>query len=262
MNNNQTAGKISSMKARHSFLLVLAALGWGTTFVAQSKAMNILEPYSYNACRYLLGVLVLLPLAILAGRIDPHSVNYRGEPIPNVTESLKVRKRNLLIGGLLCGVFLFLASGTQQIGLLYTSASKCGFVTSLYIIMVPIISLFFRKKCSPLIIAALGIAVLGFYMLCINEGFSVNIGDAFTLVSSLMFALQIMVIDRFGPRVAGLQLSVSQFLVCGVLSAITAVVTEHPTWDAILSCWGPILYAAIFSCGVGYTLQIIGQRGL
>ena len=264
---------MQSLKLRHSIYLLLAALFWGTTFVAQSIAMETLQPFTYNACRFLLGAVVVLPMAVFTGRSDSRSVNYRMTAAASGAVSgtdgrstsvlpIRDRVRMLITGGLMCGMFLFIAGGFQQVGIVYTTAGKSGFITALYIVLVPIFGLFLRKKCSPLIIVSIVLAVAGLYLLCIKEGFSVNRGDVITLGSAVSFAFHILTVDRYSPRVNGVQLSCLQFLTAGLLSLIPAFILETPRAGAILQAWGPIAYAGILSCGVAYTLQILGQRGL
>ena len=257
-----------SLKLRSTICLLAAALIWGTTFVAQSIATDLLTPYTYNACRFLLGFLVLLPVSWFAGYKDPLSVNYRpgkgrtaDTPDPQSRERTASR-RTLYTGGLLCGLCLFLAGSFQQVGIQYTTAGKSGFITALYIVLVPILGLFLKRKCSPLIIPAVVLAIIGFYLLCIKEGFSINRGDAITLGCSFMFALHILTVDHYSPQVNPVQLSCLQFLFAGLLSLIPAFLYETPAWHDILACWLPIVYAGVLSSGVAYTLQIIGQRGL
>lgn len=247
-------------KLRSTLCLLAAALIWGTTFVAQSIATGLLAPYTYNACRFLLGFIVLLPVAAITGRKDPLAFNYSGR---NRKDPGSVRAARLLLaGGVLCGLCLFLAGSFQQTGIQYTSAGKSGFITALYIVLVPIIGLFLKRKCSPLIIPAVILAVIGFYLLCIKEGFTINRGDAITLGCSFMFALHILCVDRYSPLVDPIQLSCLQFLVAGLISLIPAFLLETPALPDIIACWLPIVYAGVLSSGVAYTLQIIGQRGL
>ncbi|MCC6093678.1 MAG: DMT family transporter [Eubacterium sp.] len=254
--------RTDSVKVRHSIFLLLAALIWGTTFVAQSIAAQSMGTFTYNFCRFYVGALVLLPVAVLVGRKDPLSPGYTGKPVPGITRSIHERRRDLLVAGTACGIILFLAGSFQQMGLEYTTAGKSGFITALYIILVPVFGLFLHKKCPPAVWAAVILAVIGFYLLCVREGFSINRGDLITLGCSCMFAIHILTIDHFIPRVNGVQLSCIQFLVAGTLSVISAFLLETPSIHAMILCIGPILYAGILSSGIAYTLQIIGQRGL
>jgi drug/metabolite transporter (DMT)-like permease len=252
----------NSVKIQHSVFLLLAAFFWGTTFVAQDVAMKFMQPFTFNACRFLLGAVVLFPVAFFTGRIDPLAVNYRGGAIPGISAGKKDRAVLLLTGGFFCGLCVFLAGGIQQVGIVYTTAGKSGFVTALYIVLVPVIGRFIGRRCTPLIWLSILIAVIGFYLLCIKENFSVNRGDLITLGSSFMFAMHILTVDRFSPKCSGVQLSCIQFLFAGLLSLVTALLLETPDLASIGAALAPILYSAVLSSGVAYTLQIIGQRGL
>ncbi|MDO4623419.1 MAG: DMT family transporter [Eubacteriales bacterium] len=251
-----------SLKIRNSVFLLLAAFLWGTTFVAQDVGMQYVGPYTYNTCRFLLGFLVLFPVAFFTGRIDPLGVNYTGIPIPNITADAGSRWKQLLTGGAACGLILFLGGSFQQVGIVYTTAGKSGFVTALYIVLVPVFGLFLHKKCTPLIWLAIVIAIIGFYLLCIKEGFSINIGDLITLGASVSYAMHILTVDHFVPNTNAVQLSCTQFLFAGLLSVVPMLLFETPTIEAVIRCAGPIAYAGILSAGVACTLQIIGQRGL
>ena len=170
--------------------------------------------------------------------------------------------RDLWLGGIACGVALFAASNFQQFGIQYTTVGKAGFITACYIVIVPIIGLFLGKKCSPFIWAAVVMALVGLYLLCITDGFSIGLGDVLVLICAVLFSLHILVIDHFSPKADGVKLSCIQFLVCGILSTILALVLEHPQISSILTAWLPILYAGVMSCGVAYTLQIVGQKNV
>lgn len=247
---------MQSVRVRHSVFLLLASFFWGTAFVAQSIATNYLDPYTYNVCRFLVGFAVLLPVGILAGRKDPHSVNY----VHHTPESAAKSRKDLLIAGLSCGTCIFLAGSLQQVGLMYTTAGKSGFLTAMYIVLVPVLGIFLHRKCPVTVWIAAGVAVVGLYFLCMTGNASMNRGDVITLVCAIVFAIHILVIDRFSPMVNGVQLSAVQFLVGGLFSIIPMLFLESPSWTSVLTAWGPILYAGIFSSGIAYTLQIIGQR--
>lgn len=251
----------SSIRLRYSFCLLMSAFLWGTALVAQSMAMQHLGPFTYNMCRYFVGGLVLLPLALYMGKIDPLSANYHGTITSDDVGSAGSSRKNLFFGGIIIGLWLFVAGSFQQAGLLYTTTGKSGFITALYIVLVPVISwIVFRKKCSPLVWAAVVLAVAGFFFLCIRKGAAINRGDLLTLCGSVVWALQILCVDWFAQKTNGIQLSCMQLLTAGVLSTIAAVIFETPSWSSVISCIGPILYAGILSSGVGYTLQIIGQN--
>lgn len=166
------------------------------------------------------------------------------------------------MGGIACGICLCLASNFQQFGIKYTTVGKAGFITACYIVIVPIIGLFLKKKCSPFIWAAVIMALIGLYLLCITDDFSIGKGDILVLICAVLFSLHILVIDYFSPMVDGVKMSCIQFLVCGILSGIPALIFEHPQMSSILAAWQPVLYAGIMSCGVAYTLQIVGQKNM
>ena len=233
----------------HSLLLLLTAVIWGVAFVAQSAGMDHVGPYTFNCARSLLGGLVLLP--VLAAR-------RRGE-----TRSLSRReRRTLLAGGAMCGAALFMASSLQQIGIQYTSVGKAGFITACYIVLVPLLGLLLGKRCSLSVAAAVGMALVGLYLLCVTETLSVGLGDLLMLGCALMFSVHILVIDFFAPRADGVALSCIQFFVCALLSAVPALALERPSLAGLAAAWVPVLYAGVLSSGVGYTLQMVGQRGM
>ena len=177
-------------------------------------------------------------------------------------EEKKTSRRVLLYGGISCGICLCLASNFQQFGIKYTTVGKAGFITACYIVIVPIIGLFLKKKCSPFIWAAVVMALIGLYLLCITDGFSIGKGDFLVMVCAVLFSVHILVIDYFSPKVDGVKMSCIQFFVCGVLSAIPALLFENPQISSILAAWQPILYAGVMSCGIAYTLQIVGQKNM
>ena len=181
----------------------------------------------------------------------------RGKPATSTRS-----RKDLLTGGFCCGTALALASFFQQKGLETTSSGKAGFITACYIIIVPVIGIFLKKKCSPFIWMAIVLALIGLYLLCITDGFSIGKGDILVLICAFLFSLHILVIDYFSPHVDGVKMSCIQFLVCGILTAIPALIFEHPQLSAFKGAWGSILYAGVMSCGVAYTLQIIGQKNM
>ena len=233
-----------------SLLLLLAAVIWGSTFVAQSMGMDHIQPFTFQAIRSLMGTLALLPLILFSDRAQRKkgAVKRPGEA------------KNLLIGGTLCGLVLFAAVNLQQFGLVNSSAGKAGFLTALYIVIVPLYGLFLRHRPRPRIWVAVAVAALGLYLLSVTEAFTVNSGDLLLILCAFAFAAQILVVDRFSVKVSGMKLCALQFLVCGVLSLIAMFVFETPTLPGIRATIGPLLYAGVLSSGVAYTLQIIGQR--
>lgn len=246
--------KKQEIPLRNSFLLLLTAAIWGVAFVAQSVGMDYVGAFTFNAVRCLIGAVVLLPVIWVMDRQKP-------KVTLNETEK-KASRKTLLLGGLSCGILLCLASNFQQFGIKYTTVGKAGFITACYIVIVPILGLFLKKKCSPYIWAAVVMAVLGLYLLCITDGFSIGKGDFLVLICALLFSLHILVIDHFSPKVDGVKMSCIQFLVAGVLSGIPALILEHPQMSSILAAWQPVLYAGVMSCGVAYTLQIVGQKDM
>lgn len=228
-----------------SLMLIVAALIWGTAFVAQRKGMEYAGPLAFNGVRTLIGSLVLLPVALI----------FRPAKAANL--------RKTLLAGLLCGLCLFMATNLQQIGLTSTEAGKAGFITTFYIILVPVLGLFLRKKTGAVTWLAVAVALVGLFFLCVKPG-EVRIapGDLLVLGCAFFFAVQILVIDFFVQEVDGVLLSCVQFAVDGVLSLAAAFLFEKPDFPALFRGWIPLLYTGILSCGVAYTLQILGQKNL
>ena len=231
-------------------LLVLTALIWGMAFVAQSVGMNYIGPFTFNCIRSIMGGLVLIPCILFFDKQE------KGE----AKREKKEDSKTLLIGGICCGLALCIASNLQQIGIKYTTVGKAGFITALYIVVVPIFGIFLRKKVSGRVWFSVAIAVVGLYLLCITDEFRIGKGDFFVLLCALVFTIHILVIDYFSPKVNGIKLSCIQFLVAGLLSGVPMLISEKPSFSTILAAWAPLLYAGIMSCGVGYTLQIVAQK--
>lgn len=242
--------KKTPVKLKNSLLLLLTATIWGVAFVAQSVSMDYVGSFTFNAVRNLIGAAVLLPVIWFCR----HSRASAPRPAGS--------RRTLVTGGIACGVLLCLACNFQQLGIKYTTVGKAGFITACYIVIVPVLGLFLKKSCSPFIWAAVALALAGLYLLCIQDGFSIARGDLLVLICALLFSLHILVIDHFSPLVDGVKMSCIQFFVCGILSAIPALLFEHPDISGLIAARIPILYAGIMSCGVAYTLQIIGQKGM
>ena len=245
---------------KNSLFLLLAAVIWGIAFVAQSVGMDYVGGFTFNAVRSLIGSAVLVPLIFIPGQNSSDN-SETSEAAASTTSGIQKRK-DLIIGGISCGICLCLASNFQQFGIKYTTVGKAGFITACYIVIVPIIGLFLGKKCCKFIWAAVAMALIGLYLLCITDGFSIGKGDLLVLVCAFLFSIHILVIDHFSPKADGVKLSCIQFLTCGILSAIPALILEHPQVPSILAAWQPILYAGVMSCGVAYTLQIIGQKNM
>lgn len=240
--------KEMSKQLRGNLMLVLTAVIWGTAFVAQSVAMDTIGPFTFNGIRSILGGLLLLPVIAL--------LRARGIAKRPAGET----RRQTWIGGVCCGLALFTASSFQQFGMVEADASKAGFITALYIVIVPILGIFFRKWVRPLMWLAVAIATVGLYLLCISEGISIGQGDLLVLCSAFLFSVHILVIDHFSPKGDPVMMSCIQFFVAGALGLVGMAAFETPVMGDILAAWLPILYAGLLSSGVGYTLQIIAQR--
>ena len=233
---------------------LLAALIWGTAFVAQDMCADKIGPMTFNATRFFIAVVMLLIIIWIFGKLS------KDHP-QRTAEERKIDRKQLMLGGLCCGMALAVSSNFQQAGIgAGTDAGKAGFITALYIVLVPILGLFLKKKVSLPVWISVGLAVVALYLLCITGDFSLAPGDLLMLLCAFFFAIHILVIDHFTAAVDGMKLSCAQFLVAGVLSAIGALFFEAPDLAAILSCILPILYVGIFSCGVAYTLQILAQK--
>lgn len=236
---------MKARKARGNFLLLLTAMIWGSSFVAQSAGADLISPAFFNGTRMLLGSLLLSPLAIYRMR--------RYVPASS--------RRTLLLGGACCGVLMFTGSYMQQTGIAYTTAGKAGFLTAMYVVLVPVLGIFLKKKPRPILWVSVALACVGLYFLCFTDKtFSLAMGDAAMLGGAVMFALHIMVVDHFSPLVDGVCLSFVQFLTAGSLGMVVAFITEHPSFAALSAAAVPILYTGVFTMGVAYTLQIVAQK--
>lgn len=239
---------------RQSLLLLLCATIWGVAFVAQSVGMDYVGPFTFNGIRSFIGVAVLLPYIKITDKLHSKKALDGGNQ--------KSDKKTLIIGGICCGIALFVASTFQQFGVKYTTVGKAGFITAMYIILVPILGIFLKKKAGIRIWISVLIAVAGLYLLCMTEGFRLEMGDALVLICALCFSIHILVIDHFSPLVDGVRLSCVQFVVAGTLGCLCMFLFENPDITLILQAWKPILYAGAMSSGVAYTLQIVGQKGM
>ena len=231
---------------KYSLLIVLAAFIWGSAFVAQSVGMNYIGPFTFGMARFFIGGIVLIPVTLIFGKKK------------NGSEDENANR--LLLGGIICGIVLCTASSFQQVGIQFTSPGKSGFITSLYVILVPIFGLFLRNKSTLVMWIGALISLAGMYLLCISETMSVNKGDVLTFFCAVFFAVHIIVVGRFAPFVDGVRLSCIQFFVAGIISTVLAFVFEKPDPAMMLEAAVPILYAGVLSCGVAFTLQTIAQR--
>ena len=233
---------------KNNILLVLTALIWGCAFVAQSVGMDYVGPFTFNMARFLIGAIVLLPVIWFMDRQRKTGAE-KG-----------AGQKTLIIGGICCGIALAVASTLQQWGILFTTVGKAGFITAMYIVIVPLLGVFIGKKVRPLIIGCVAIAVVGFYFLCMTESLRLGLGDFLVLLCAIAFSIHILVIDHFSPKVDGVKMSAIQFLTAAIISAVPTLLWEQPVFTEILQAWQPVLYAGVMSCGVAYTLQIIAQK--
>lgn len=248
-----------SKKMRGNVLLLLAAFIWGLSFVAQSEGMKYIGPFAFIGIRSMLaGISLAVFLAIRS------LVSRKGKPMEESgekQEDIKKKRKTLLIGGVCCGLVLFVATMLQQVGILHTNEpGKAGFITALYLILVPIAGIFFRKKIGIKVWIAVVLAVCGMYLLCITEGFHIATGDLYLLGCAFVFTVHILVIDYFSPKTDGVAMSCIQFLVCGVIAMTGMFLTETVEMSHVLSAWLPLVFSGVFSGGVAYTLQIVAQK--
>lgn len=256
MSSEQTTA--TSRKANSALLCFSAALIWGFGFVAQSEGMNHVGPYTFNFCRSVLATIFLALVALIFDRVQSGSEKGKFLPIATRQQNWK----ELIIGGICCGVFLTSGSILQTIGIVHTSVGKTGFLTALYIVLVPIFGLFLGKKCHFNVWISVALATIGLFLLCITENFHFFATDLYLLSCAAMFAFHILVIDHFSPKVNGVWLSAIQFLFSSVVSCILMLILEKPSFSSIAAAGITIVYAGIFSSAGGYTLQILGQKGL
>ena len=236
---------MKARKARGNLLLLLTAMIWGSSFVAQSAGAGVISPAFFNGSRMLLGSLVLAPLAIYRIR--------RYVPASS--------RRTLIVGGVCCGAVMFTGSYLQQFGMAYTTAGKAGFLTALYVVLVPVFGIFLKKRPKPVLWFSVALACVGLYFLCFTDtSFRLAPGDMLMLGGAVMFAFHILVIDHFSPLVDGVCLSFVQFVTAGSLGLAIAFLTEQPTFAALGAAAVPILYTGVFTMGVAYTLQIVAQK--
>lgn len=240
---------------KNNIMLLLTALIWGCAFVAQSVGMEYVGPFTFNCARCILGSVVLVPVIFLMDQMKK-----KGGMSEAQRKEERGDTRTLLTGGICCGVVLAVASSLQQFGILFTTVGKAGFITAMYIVLVPILSIFLGKKIRPLILGCVVVAVAGLYFLCMTEQLSLGIGDLLVLFCAFVFSIHILVIDHFSPLVDGVRMSAIQFLTAGIVCAVPMFVWERPVMGEIVNAWMPVLYAGVMSCGVAYTLQILGQK--
>lgn len=244
---------MKNTELKGNLILLLTALIWGCAFVAQSVSMDYVGPFTFQCTRSLIGSAVLVPVFLVLDIRQKNSNTY--------TPPSAEQKKTQLIAGIVCGIIMTIAANLQQMGIQYTTAGKAGFITAIYILIVPILGLFMKKKVSPKLWGCVALAMVGLYLLSVTDGFSsINKGDVYVLLCAVAFAFHIIAVDYWADKVDGVRLSCMQFLICGVLSGILMFAYENPSIENLIAAGVPILYAGVLSCGVAYTLQIIGQK--
>ena len=253
--------RLKTRSFRNPALLLLTALIWGVAFVAQKDGMNYIEPFTYTGIRSIMGGVALLIVLPALDKLRDRDGSFE-----------KGSRKNILTGGVLCGVVLFAGSMLQQYGIALqdpaTNVGKAGFITACYCAVVPVMGLFIKRKSPLLVWLGVAVAVTGFFFLCLMDGLAAGQGlglgksDLLLLFCALAFSVHILVIDRFSPLADGVRLSCVQFLVCGVLCLPFMFIFENPQMSNILACWLPLTYAGVMSSGVAYTLQVVAQKGV
>ncbi|MBR4780070.1 MAG: DMT family transporter [Lachnospiraceae bacterium] len=241
-------------------LLLLTALVWGTAFVFQRVGMEKIEPITFSAARMALAAVMVGLVAYLTRRKKYTSESSLADK-RKITPEQKAYRKNTILGGVICGTLLAIASILQQAGLVYTTAGKAGFITAMYILMVPIFGfIIFKKKNSKLVWLAVLMGVVGMYFLCITDGFSLSNGDALVALCAVVFSFHILCCDHFTRKGDSITISAIQFATATAISTVIAFIAETPSWDGIVVALVPILYCGLISGGLGYTLQMVGQK--
>lgn len=244
---------MKKLNIKNSLVLLLAAIIWGSSFISQRVGTDYIGPLTFIGVRSLIGAIVLLPVVFFVGKIEKKK---------NPSYSMG-SKKDILISGAVCGLVLALASNLQTFGIVGNDTGKTGFITAFYIVLVPVLGLFIKRSCPPPVWIGVAIALVGLWFLSIDgNSLQINPNDIFTFFCAIIFAVHILVIDHYTPYVNGVLLSCVQFAVCGVVSLLCALLFEQPTLSDLLPAWSSILYSGIFSCGIAYTLQIIGQKDM
>ncbi len=236
---------MNSNTLKNDFLLLLTAIIWGFSFTAQRAGMEFIGPFTFNGIRFLIGAVSILPIILLEKK---------------TTIVNKQNSKPIIIYGAIGGILLYLGASLQQIGIVYTSAGKAGFITGMYVIIVPIFGIFSRHKAGWRSWAGALLSITGLYFLSVKGTIKINIGDIFVLLSAFFWASHVIAISHFSPRVNALKLAFVQYLFCGGLSLISAFIFENVQTHTLLLAWMPILYGSIFSVGIAYTLQVYAQK--
>ena len=234
--------------ASWDLLLLVTAIIWGFAFVAQRMGMDHMGPYAFNGIRFALGAFSLVPFIIWQSRKQP-------------AESIKKPPKNLLIiGGLTAGFLVFFGASFQQVGLMSTTAGNAGFITGLYMVIVPVMGLAIGQRTNKGTIIGISLAVLGLYFLSVTEDFTIAWGDVLVLIGAFFWAAQVLVISYFSPKLDPFKLAFMEFLICSILSMIVALAIEEITWEGINGAAIPLLYGGLASVGIAYTIQVFAQR--
>ena len=236
-------------------LLTITAIVWGLAFIFQRTGMEHIGPFAFNFFRCLLGTSFLLLVSLFfryknAGHYK--AANFKP----------KLVTKNLLVGGTLAGVSLFLAMSFQQVGMVSTTASKAGFITTMYIVLVPLMGVFYGRRPSVKTWICVLIAAVGLYLISIKEGFVIEKGDFLVFISAILFGFQIVVVDIFAPKVDSIKMNMTQFITCGILSLIVVLFKETVTIEAVKAAGVAIMYTGVISSGVGFTLQVVSQKSI
>lgn len=242
---------MKKQEVKSALLLLLTAAIWGFAFVAQRVGMQHMGAFTFNGLRFMLGSISLLPILYITGKKSQESKGDKKEISDNKT---------VVVAGAIVGSVLFIAASLQQVGLIYTTAGKAGFITGLYIVFVPILGLFVKQKTNVTTWLGVFVAAIGLYFLSVNEGFYIEFGDLLETIGAIFWAVHILVIDHFTKKVDALKLSFAQYITCSVLSLITAFIFEDISLDVIPQAIVPLLYGGIMSVGVAYTLQVVAQK--
>ena len=235
-----------------NILLFLTAFIWGCAFVAQRTGMEYIGPFTFNGIRSIVGGITLLVFLVLRNGFKKNKKQDDRADKPSKTFTL--------FCGVVCGVCLFAGTTLQQMGMVYTTAGKAGFITALYIVLVPLLGIFLGKKIRPVVWGGVVLAIVGLYLLCVGEDFTVNKGDMLVLLCSFAFTIHIAFVDKVSQQIDGVVISCIQLFVCGFISIPGMLLWEEIDWSLIMQCIIPILYAGVLSCGVAYTLQIVAQK--
>lgn len=245
-----------SKRMQGNILLFITAFIWGCAFVAQRTGMEYIGPLTFNGIRSLVGGFTLLIFLLVRNQLQQNNKTN----IDNGKKTDLPSGKFTFLCGCVCGICLFVGTTLQQLGMVYTTAGKAGFITAFYIILVPLLGIFMKKKIRLIVWFGVLLAMAGLYLLCVGEDFTVNKGDGLVLLCSFAFTIHITFVDKVSQMIDGVVISCIQLFVCGLMSVIGIVIFEEVDWNLVLQCSIPILYAGVLSCGVAYTLQIVAQK--